>query len=356
MIFDAFSQADSSTTRKFGGTGLGLAISARLASMMNGRIWVESEIDKGSAFHFTVRVGKAPANVVVKADHPVLASDAKILVVDDNFTNRRILTEILKRWNLRSVAVEDASAALVELEAAHNSHDPYVLLLTDGHMPEVDGFQLVERVRADGRFGRIPVIMLTSAIIGNSLKQARDLGIQCTLTKPARRAELRNALARVLPAPGGLANLSDAVSSVQAPRPRGVLQAEAGGGRQARVLLAEDNAINQRLIMELLKKRGHSVEMVANGVLALAALERGNFDLVLMDIQMPDMDGLQATAAIREREKQVGGHIPIIALTAHAMSGDSDRCLAAGMDAYLAKPINPRDLYSAIETAMAIRV
>jgi PAS domain S-box-containing protein len=348
LIFEPFSQADTSTTRKYGGTGLGLTISARLVEMMGGRMWVESEVGRGSEFHFTALVGTSEKTIEVGTIPPAeILRGVKVLVADDNRTNRRILEGMLKRWEMNSTSVEEGEKALTALSSALEAGEPYRLILTDMHMPKMDGFKLIERIRQRPELSASIIMMLTSAGNRGDAARCQELGVAAYLLKPIRQSELREAIARVLGAgeQEGAIPLITRYSLGDAPETMTVL----------RVLVAEDNAVNQRLASRLLEKRGHRVTVTANGREAVEALSNQTFDLVLMDVQMPEMDGFEATAVIREREKQNGGHIPIIALTAHAMKGDKDRCLAAGMDGYLAKPILSQALDELLEACLAQR-
>jgi PAS domain S-box-containing protein len=337
-IFDAFSQADNSTTRKYGGTGLGLSISVRLVAMMGGKIWVRSEVGRGSQFHFTVQMGVADSKPVEIGSlaPPEILRGVKVLVVDDNSTNRRILEGMLKRWEMKSTSVDSGEAALSRLFEAQELDDPYALIVTDMHMPEMDGFTLIERIRQMRGFSAAVVVMLTSAGHRGDAARCQELGISAYLLKPIRQSELREAMARVLGAPAkyGAIPLVTRYSMGDGRDPANIL----------RVLLAEDNAVNQRLASRLLEKRGHIVQVVANGREALAVLEKETFDLIFMDVQMPEMDGFEATAAIRKKEQGSEVRQPIIALTAHAMKGDRERCVSAGMDGYLSKPIRAQEL------------
>ena len=337
LIFEPFSQADTSTTRRYGGTGLGLTISLRFVEMMGGKLWVESEVGRGTQFHFTVRLETSRETIdKEKVALPDVLRGVKVLVVDDNRTNRRILEGMLKRWEMSPTAVESAEKALVELALARDADAPYALILTDMHMPAMDGFGLIEVIRQSSELSTATIMMLTSAGHRGDATRCQDLGVAGYLLKPIRQSELREAIARVL----GAQERKEAIPlitrfSVQDARdPTGIL----------RVLLAEDNAVNQRLATRLLEKRGHHVVVTGNGREALAALEKEPFDLVLMDVQMPEMDGLEATAALRAKETGTGAHLWVIALTAHAMKGDRERCIAAGMDGYLSKPIRPPEL------------
>jgi PAS domain S-box-containing protein len=348
LIFQPFSQADSSTTRKYGGTGLGLSISARLVEMMGGKMWVESEVGRGSEFHFTTRMGHSEKETEVGTiAPPEILRGVKVLVADDNRTNRRILEGMLKRWGMNSTSVAAGEDALTALSTALEAGEPYGLVLTDMHMPKMDGFGLIERIRQSPELSAAIILMLTSAGHRGDALRCQELGVAAYLLKPIRQSELREAIARVLGAKEQKAaiplitrySLGDAVE------PMAVLN----------VLVAEDNAVNQRLASRLLEKRGHRVTVTANGHEAVEALANQNFDLVLMDIQMPKMDGFEATAVVRDKEMHDGGHIPIIALTANAMKGDRERCLAAGMDGYLSKPIVSQELDELLATYLARR-
>jgi PAS domain S-box-containing protein len=337
LIFDPFTQADTSTTRKYGGTGLGLTISSRLVNMMGGKIWVESEMGRGTQFHFTVQFEHAGGQTPIETPAaPEILRSIKVLVADDNATNRRILEGMLKRWDMQAKSVESGDEALAELCAAGRAGEPYALILTDMHMPGMDGFKLIERIRQMPELSTAAIMMLTSSESRGDAARCKGLGVSAYLLKPIRLSELREAIARVV----GAREQHSAIplvtlSSVKDPQ---------AAGETLRILLAEDNLVNQRLTTRLLEKRGHRVVLAANGREALAALEKGNYDLLLMDIQMPEMNGMEATARIRDKEKLTGGHQPIVALTAHAMKGDQELCLAAGMDGYLAKPIRAEEL------------
>ena len=342
LIFDPFSQADTSTTRKYGGTGLGLTISTRLVAMMGGKIWLESQVGKGTQFHFTVRFqcSEKKAQIGTIAP-PEILRGVKVLVVDDNRTNRRILEGMLKRWEMQVKSVETGEEALAELSAGREAARAYRLILTDVHMPGMDGFTLVERIRERPELATATIMMLTSAGHRGDGNRCKELGVSAYLLKPIRQSELREAIARVLGAHGqeGAIPLLTRYSLQDARDPAEVL----------RILLAEDNLVNQRLATRLLEKRGHRVTVAANGREALEALERESYDLVLMDVQMPEMDGMEATAKLREMEKLTGRRQPVVALTAHAMKGDQELCLAAGMDGYLTKPIRQQELDELLE-------
>jgi PAS domain S-box-containing protein len=343
LIFKPFSQADTSTTRKYGGTGLGLTISTRLVQMMGGRIWVESEMGRGSQFHFTVRLGRADAKEIKLGTiaPPELLHGVKVLVVDDNCTNCRILDGMLARWHMKPTLVNGGKAALEHLSAARQAGSPFGLILTDMHMPDMDGFALIEQIRRQPELATATIMMLTSAGHRGDSARCHELGVAAYLLKPIRQSELREAIARVLGARQG----EGAIPLIT----RFSLQDAREPDAYLSVLLAEDNLVNQRLVVRLLEKRGHRVAVAATGLEALRALEKESFDLVLMDVQMPEMDGLEATAAIREKEKGTGLRQPVVALTAHAMKGDREKCLAGGMDGYLTKPIRPQELDQLLE-------
>lgn len=338
LIFDPFAQADTSTTRKYGGTGLGLTISTRLLGKMGGKIWLESEPGKGSRFFFTLPVGVVDSGTVElgRVAPPEILRGVRVLIVDDNRTNRRILEGMLKRWEMRSSSVVGGEEALVELPVALKAEDPYGLILLDMHMPKMDGFELVERIRQRPELETATIMMLTSAGHRGDAQRCKQLGISAYLLKPIRQSELREAIARVL----GARESTGAIPLIT----RYSLHDERDPEAVLRVLLVEDNLVNQRLATRMLEKRGHRVAVAANGREALETLGKETFDLVLMDVQMPEMDGIEAVKAIRQKEIGTERHLPVVALTAHAMKGDQEKCLLAGMDDYLSKPIRPQEL------------
>ena len=329
LLFGVFSQVDSSSTRKFGGAGLGLAICWRLVRLMGGRIWVESEAGQGSRFHFSLPLRQAAAEQQPSLPVPPSALvGVPVLVVDDNATNRKILCDITNGWGMLTRAVEDGPSAIQQMETARQAGKSFRVALIDACMPEMDGFELAERVQQDPRLAGAVIMMLTSAGRRGDAARCRQLGIAAYLVKPIRRGELMQALLTVLgQAPGATLPLVTRHS---------LREAHAG----LRILVAEDNPVNQALILRLLEKEGHHPALARNGGEAVALVLTSHFDLVFMDVQMPEMDGFAATAAIRQREEIMGGHLPIVAMTAHALKGDRERCLAAGMDGYIAKPVS----------------
>jgi CheY-like chemotaxis protein len=345
VIFEAFAQADTSTARRHGGTGLGLTISSRLVHLMGGRIWVESEPGRGSSFHFTAAVQAAPERPRLFAAEIDSLQGIPILVTDDNATHRRILAETLTGWGMIVGAAGNGTAALANLRQAAQASDPFVLVLVDAQMPEMDGFALAQAIRGSAELAASRVVMMLTAP-GQQAEsmRCRELELTSYVTKPVSRAALANALLRALD-PAGPRVQSDRASQ----RVGGALVQKSSG--TLRILLAEDNVVNQLLAYRLLEKHGHTVTVATNGREAVAFLDHQDFDLVLMDVQMPEMDGFEATAAIRVKESDTRQHIPIIAMTAHALKDDEHRCLQAGMDGYVSKPITPAGLYRAIEAA-----
>jgi two-component system, sensor histidine kinase and response regulator len=346
-IFSAFHQADTSTTRQFGGTGLGLSISSRLSELMDGAIWVESELGHGSTFHVDVALGVSQAPCPHTADDTRRLEGLPVLIVDDNATNRLILSENLKSWKMHVKAVDSGEAVLKYLSSQLSPERFPRLLITDHQMPHMDGVQLIERIRANAIWERLPIIVLTSGTRRFELPRLRQLGVELRLLKPVKPSELRGAVQGALGLQRETAGKPAPVSS----RPEG-----GTGGNPLRILLVEDGWANQKLAAGLLKKWGHEITIANNGqeaVDAVLASAEQPFDLVLMDVQMPIMDGLEATRRIRVLESAGVRHLPILAMTAHVKTGDEQRCLAAGMDGYLSKPIRREQLYEAIrEMAM----
>jgi PAS domain S-box-containing protein len=339
-IFAPFVQVDGSLTRKRGGTGLGLAISRRLVEIMGGHMGAESVPGRGSRFHFSARFGiqrDAAAGATMTPLEPGRMRGLAVLIVDDNATNRFILEEILSGWRMRPTAVASGPEALAALREAVKAGEPYPLVLVDAHMPEMDGFTLARHIRQRTELEGVQVVMLTSGGQTPTAARRQELGLAACLPKPVRQADLYKTLAIVLGGAAPSAKRVEASAEVAPLTPR-----------RLRILLAEDNPINQNLAVRLLAKAGHDVFLAANGREAVAALEDQSFDLVLMDLQMPEMDGLEATTAIRARERETGTHVPIIAMTAFAMTGDKEKCLEAGMDSYISKPVRARELFDTI--------
>jgi signal transduction histidine kinase/CheY-like chemotaxis protein len=339
IIFDAFAQADTSTTRQFGGTGLGLTIASRLVAMMDGKMWVESEPEKGSTFHFTARLGLTKSVVMPKRIESISLRNIPVLVVDDNATNRRVLAEMLALWGLRADAVAGAREALDRARQAHAKGDPFHLVLTDAHMPEMDGFTLAEQIKRDIDISQTRILMITSGGQRGDAARCREIGIAAYLTKPVRQSELLDSILSVM---------GTETSEVAKPSlvTRHTLRETKGN---LRVLLAEDNPVNQRLAVRVLEQSGNQVVVASTGREALQILEKEQFDLALIDVQMPEVDGLEVAATVREREKGQAHHLPMIAMTAYAMKGDRERCLAAGMDGYVAKPVKFDELTRTID-------
>jgi PAS domain S-box-containing protein len=374
-IFEPFEQVDGSTTRRYGGTGLGLAISSQLVSLMGGVLAVQSTVGQGSRFHFTARFGFITAS---RAEN--LATEPRnwyeevpdvhglrVLAVDDNATHREILAEMFLGWRMRPRVEATAAAALEELRRARAAGEPYPLVVIDAFMPPPDGFQLAEWLEREPGLAGASIMMLTpSSITGgrtSGAERCRELGVQASLLKPIKQSELLETVLELMAALGKGSGVRGQESEVRSQRSEaqsaghGSLLTQSSsrgspGAHSLRVLLAEDSPVNQRVAVSLLEKQGHRVTVVPNGRLAVDALDRSTFDLVLMDVQMPELDGYEATALIRAREKEIGRHTPIIALTAHAMKGDRERCLQAGMDGYASKPILARDLFGAIAAVM----
>jgi CheY-like chemotaxis protein/nitrogen-specific signal transduction histidine kinase len=337
-IFNSFSQADGSTTRRYGGTGLGLSISRHLVEKMDGRIWVESRYGQGSAFHFTIKCDVQAEKKRLSVDTAsVDLKNKRLLIVDDNATNRKILHDILGNWGVAHSEAADAASALAEMKKAEQTGKPYDVVLTDGQMPGMDGFELSRRVKENSLLTDTIVIMLTSMGLRGDIARCKKLGLSGYLVKPVKQSELLDAILLVLAGKG----IEDRRGIVTQHTIR-----EERYQRRLKILLAEDNYINQRVVVRILEKEGHGVTVADNGQKAVDLLESNVFDLVLMDVQMPEMDGFEATEVVRQREASTGGHMPIIAMTAHAMKGDRERCLEAGMDDYISKPVDPQKLMS----------
>jgi len=338
-IFKAFEQVDGSMTRKHGGTGLGLSISSQLVALMGGRIWLESELGKGSTFHFTVRFGlqKEPVDLLFP-EALVDLSNLPVLVVDDNETNRHILEEMLNNWRMKPMAVDSGRTALAAMELASKAGEDFSVIILDVDMPDMDGFAVAERIKQNPERTDAKIIMLTSAGRHGDAARCRELGIDSYLTKPVKQSDLLDTIMTIFGK-----SLRDATEETL------ITPHSLSESRRLRILLAEDNLINRKLAVDILRKRNHLVVSAGDGREALEILDKQLFDLVLMDVQMPEMDGFEATAAIREKEKETGEHIPIIAMTAHAMKGDRERCLEAGMDGYIPKPVRAKEIFKVVE-------
>ncbi|MBV9404681.1 MAG: response regulator, partial [Acidobacteriaceae bacterium] len=340
-IFEAFCQAENSTTRRFGGTGLGLAISYRLVQLMGGEIWVTSEEGGGSEFHFRVEFDIVAGAEGMSAVQSVNFGDLHVLIVDHNLSNCRMLTNVLTHWGARTAAAQTEEQALALLRRAKDASDPFSVLLMDAHLQNSDEFRFVEKLERNRDSARAIITMITCGEQLANAARSRRLNTAGYLTKPIRQHELREALRRAQ----STISQSTATLGVVPRYSKPTNQAS----RPLRILVAEDNRVNQQLTLRLLEKRGHTVILASNGLEALEVLKRERADLVLMDVQMPAMDGFQVTAAIREKEKTTRDHLPIFAMTAYVLKEDQDRCFAAGMDGYIPKPIRPDELFAVIE-------
>jgi CheY-like chemotaxis protein len=331
-IFEEFVQADTSTTRTYGGTGLGLAIAGRLVALMGGSIGVESEPGRGSKFFFTATFGIAEPQPQ-EARHAIVIGDMPVLIVDDNATNRRILGDMLSNWSMRPTLATGAREAFKQLHDAARDNHPFRIVLLDVNMPEFNGFELASWIRDDRDLADTPLVMLTSASRPGDVEHTAALRVAATLLKPVKQSELFDTIVSVVGATSVEEEAEQHTAAAHVPR-----------FDSLHVLLAEDNAVNQKLAVGVLTKLGCRVTVAENGRRAVAELEANDFDVVLMDVQMPELDGFEATHAIRQHERKSGRHTPIIAMTAHAMRGDRERCVAAGMDDYLSKPVRIREL------------
>lgn len=344
-LFQLFSQLDASTTRKYGGTGLGLAISKKLVELMGGKIGVESKEGEGSTFWFTIVLEKQPAGARPPAlDNSALAGK-RVLIVDDNATNRLVFREQLRSYGCMPDEASGGKEALAKMEEAAARHVPYAAVLVDLLMPDMDGIELGRTVKAIPALANSQLIMVTSRGQRGDAKASKNIGFAGYLTKPVRTEHLRDCLAMALS--------RTAEPYLPGETPLITRHLVADERRRIRILLAEDNVTNQKVALRILEKRGYRADAVADGKEAVAAYAAAPYDLILMDVEMPEMDGFEATKTIRKREEATGRHIPIIAMTAHAMTGQREKCLEAGMDDYVAKPVHPEELFAAIDRQMA---
>jgi signal transduction histidine kinase/DNA-binding response OmpR family regulator/HPt (histidine-containing phosphotransfer) domain-containing protein len=344
LIFEAFEQADPSITRNYGGTGLGLAIVSKLVAMMRGEMWLNSQPGQGSAFHFTAWFDLASQSSPPAADPPPQWHGLPVLVVDDNLANGRILEDILKNWGLKPTLVDSGLAAFAALDQALDEGQAFGLVLLDTRMPAMDGFVVAEWIKTSRHARTVTVLMLPCSGQPADLDRCRQLRLTAYLTKPVKQSELFDCLCQAIDSPPADTQLAISTSLVDSSN--SLTDGELS--RPLTLLVAEDNVVNQRVAKGILEKRGHTVVIANHGREAVQAIATQRFDLVLMDLQMPEMGGLEATAAIRQMETVTGGRTPIVAMTAHAMAGDQERCLIAGMDAYLSKPIRPEQLLATI--------
>jgi len=331
-IFESFVRVDSAITRRMGGTGLGLTICRQLIEMMGGRIWVESEAERGSCFNFTLTLSFPPEPLVSDPTADNHLENATVLIIDDNQTNRRILEEMAKHWKMRPMVLESGRAAVTAVTERHKRGEPpFDLIISDVQMPLMDGFETIRAIKLLPSYWTVPAVMLSSGDHLDDARRCREVGAELYLRKPILRPRLHERLQRLFNKPP----IMDGAGSASQPPIR-----------KLRVLLAEDNAINQMVARKMLERAGHAVECATDGAMALARYQSSQYDLILMDVQMPKMDGCEAARRLRALEKERGGHVIIVALTAHALKGDREQCLQAGMDSYLSKPLRSHELYA----------
>ena len=334
-MFEAFEQADASTTREYGGTGLGLAISRELVQLMHGDIGIESEVGHGTTFSFTARLGVQQDPDTTPIDASVLA-DMPVLLVDDNETNCLVLKEITSAWKMRPTVVNSVDEAIQAMERAQHSGQPVKMVLTDMYMPKKDGLELIEWIRKREEHANANVIILSSGPTPEHRARAKELNVAAYLTKPVRQSSLLDAITGIVkPESFSTQSIETALETPDV--------------QPLNILLAEDNPVNQMTATTMINKLGHTVTVANNGREAIEKVAVEKFDIVFMDVQMPEMDGITATGKIRESEESTGRHVPIVAMTAHAMKGDRDRCIAAGMDDYISKPIRRKGVQEVIE-------
>jgi two-component system, sensor histidine kinase and response regulator len=350
LLFEAFHQADASTTRHYGGTGLGLAISKQLVELMGGEIGVESTPGEGSTFFFALPLKKQPEGAQQR-QQAALASlttnlrGLRVLVVDDNETNRKIVHEQIISWGMKNGQAQDGQRALEIMRSAAERGEPYDVAILDIQMPQMDGIELAEKIKTDSSISSTRLVMMSSIVQRGESGEARRAGAEAYLTKPVRQSQLYDALATVMSKPEKV--VPEKKDEKQLVTSHSLREAKAQS--RLRVLVAEDNQVNQQVAVKMLERLGYKADVAANGLEALEALSRIPYSAVLMDVQMPEMDGYEATAEIRRRERSEGQHTPVIAMTANAMEGDREKALEAGMDDYVSKPVKVEELEAALE-------
>jgi len=347
-IFESFAQVDNSITRRYGGSGLGLTICRNLVELMGGRLWVESDFGRGSCFNFMIQVGHVAKGPNVTKAICTEMENVAVLIIDDNDTNRRIVDEMARHWKMLPTVVDSGRAAVTTVTARHNRGEaPFGLIITDVQMPQMDGFETIRAIKVLPAYWTVPVVVLSSGDHQDDARRCREVGVQVYMRKPVLYARLQDRLRAFFKKMPSLAGSNAGPTDLPETK-------------QLRVLLAEDNIVNQLVVQKMLERVGHTVECVTNGALALARYQEERYDLILMDVQMPEMDGCEATRRIRQLEKEKGGHISIVALTAHALSGHREQCLMAGMDKYLSKPLRSQELYAVLQelfpAVMGVRV